>query len=287
TCSKKVTTPQHSRTLSPVQTLPTRTNNLSIDPSLEINTPEQLLPGDYPFQLNRKIAAAKNLPVDNINPAFRAGSPRLSASLLDVQQPEIHSPKIPAPEFPIPETSSLEIPTPLIPPMAQPHYNSMPARGHGTAPLFNPSKPRELPRYFTELKFLFASCTITENAKKKALGIRYVDYNTLEQWLSVSEYQPYDDSQPALPYSYDNWKRAVISLYPGADATTKYSMADLDQIIGEADRQAQPSLDHSAQVIHYNQKLTTITEITLVRQPPIHFWAILDQTRSSALASED
>ncbi|KAG6839028.1 hypothetical protein C0991_006490, partial [Blastosporella zonata] len=110
----------------------------------------------------------------------------------------------------------------------------MPARGHGTAPSFNPSKPRELLRYFTELKFLFASCGVTENAKKKALGICYVDYNTSEQWLSILEYQPYDASQPALLYSYDNWKRTVISLYPGANAATKYSMADLDQIMGEA-----------------------------------------------------
>ncbi|KAG6839027.1 hypothetical protein C0991_006492, partial [Blastosporella zonata] len=84
------------------------------------------------------------------------------------------------------------------------------------------------------LKFLFASCGVTENAKKKALGICYVDYNTSEQWLSILEYQPYDASQPALLYSYDNWKRTVISLYPGANAATKYSMADLDQIMGEA-----------------------------------------------------
>ncbi|KAG6851517.1 hypothetical protein C0991_007035 [Blastosporella zonata] len=107
----------------------------------------------------------------------------------------------------------------------------MPARGHGTAPSFNPSKPRELPRYFTELKFLFASCGVTKNAKKKALGICYVDYNTSEQWLSILEYQPYD-----LLYSYDNWKHTVISLYPGANAATKYSMADLDQIMGKAAR---------------------------------------------------
>ncbi|KAG6838382.1 hypothetical protein C0991_012147, partial [Blastosporella zonata] len=86
------------------------------------------------------------------------------------------------------------------------------------------------------LKFLFASCGVTKNAKKKALGICYVDYNTSEQWLLISEYQPYDDSQPALPYSYDDWKRAIISLYPGTDAATKYRIADLDQIMGKAAR---------------------------------------------------
>ncbi|KAG6852027.1 hypothetical protein C0991_003783, partial [Blastosporella zonata] len=86
------------------------------------------------------------------------------------------------------------------------------------------------------LEFLFASCGVTKNAKKKALGICYMDYNTSEQWLSILEYQPYNASQPAHPYSYDKWKRAIISLYPGANAATKYSMADLDQIMGKAAR---------------------------------------------------
>ncbi|KAG6838769.1 hypothetical protein C0991_008652, partial [Blastosporella zonata] len=133
----------------------------------------------------------------------------------------------------------------------------MPARGQGTVPSFNPSKPRELPRYFTELKFLFASCRVTKNAKKKALGICYVDYNTSEQWLSISEYQPYDDSQPALPYSYNDWKRTIISLYPGANAATKYSMADLDQIMGKA---AHTDIKTIGQFANYYRKFYQVSK---------------------------
>ncbi|KAG6848744.1 hypothetical protein C0991_012547 [Blastosporella zonata] len=154
----------------------------------------------------------------------------------------------------------------------------MPARGHGTAPSFNPSEPRELPRYFTELEFLFASSGVTDDAEKKALGICYVDYNTSEQWLSISEYQPYDDSQPALPYSYDNWKRAVISLYPGADATTKYSMADLDRIMGKAARTDIKTIGQFADYHRNHPGQTAANTLSGNTRP---------ETRNSALAFED
>ncbi|KAG6863480.1 hypothetical protein C0991_005525, partial [Blastosporella zonata] len=107
------------------------------------------------------------------------------------------------------------------------------------------------------LEFLFASCGVTDNAKKKALGIRYVDYNTSEQWLSILEYQPYDPSQPDYLYSYDNWKRAVISLYPGANAATKYSMADLDQIMGKA---AHTDIKTIGQFADYYQKFYQVSK---------------------------
>ncbi|KAG6838189.1 hypothetical protein C0991_001162, partial [Blastosporella zonata] len=119
------------------------------------------------------------------------------------------------------------------------YAKSMPARGHNTAPSFSPNEPRELPRYFQELEFLFASSGVTDDADKKALGVRYVDYNTSEQWQSLAEYEVSvidPATQTLIPYTYQDWKKAVISLYPGADNATKYSMADLDQVTGEAGR---------------------------------------------------
>ncbi|KAG6838581.1 hypothetical protein C0991_010454 [Blastosporella zonata] len=119
------------------------------------------------------------------------------------------------------------------------YAKSMPARGHNTAPSFSPNEPQELPRYFQELEFLFASSGVIDDVDKKALGIRYVDYNTSEQWLSLAEYEASGinpTTQTVIPYSYQDWKTAVISLYPGADNATKYSMANLDQVTGEARR---------------------------------------------------
>ncbi|KAG6851525.1 hypothetical protein C0991_008401 [Blastosporella zonata] len=119
------------------------------------------------------------------------------------------------------------------------YAKSMPARGHNTAPSFSPNEPQELPRYFQELEFLFASLGVTDDADKKALGIRYVDYNTSEQWLLLVAYEASGidpTTQTVIPYSYQDWKTAVISLYPGVDNATKYSMANLDQVTGEAGR---------------------------------------------------
>ncbi|KAG6862979.1 hypothetical protein C0991_009066, partial [Blastosporella zonata] len=119
------------------------------------------------------------------------------------------------------------------------YAKSMPARGHNTAPSFSLNEPRELPRYFQELEFLFASSGVIDDVNKKALEIHYVDYNMSEQWLLLVEYEASSidpTTQTVIPYSYQDWKTAVISLYPGVDNATKYSMADLDQVTGEAER---------------------------------------------------
>ncbi|KAG6851963.1 hypothetical protein C0991_004577, partial [Blastosporella zonata] len=58
-------------------------------------------------------------------------------------------------------------------------------------------------------------------------------------WLSLAEYEASGinpTTQTVISYSYQDWKTAVISLYPGVDNATKYSMANLDQVTGEAGR---------------------------------------------------
>ncbi|KAG6863041.1 hypothetical protein C0991_008590 [Blastosporella zonata] len=136
----------------------------------------------------------------------------------------------------------------------------MPARGHNTAPSFSPNEPRELPRYFQELEFLFASSGVTDDADTKALGICYVDYNTSEQWLLLAEYEASGidpTTQTVIPYSYQDWKTAVISLYPGGDNATKYSMANLDQVTGEAGR---ANIKTIGQFAAYYRKFYQITK---------------------------
>ncbi|KAG6852010.1 hypothetical protein C0991_004132 [Blastosporella zonata] len=140
------------------------------------------------------------------------------------------------------------------------YAKSMPARGHNTTLSFSPSEPQELPCYFQELEFLFASSGVTDDADKKALGIRYVDYNTSEQWLLLAEYEASGidpTTQTVIPYSYQDWKTAVISLYPGADNATKYSMADLDQVTGEAGR---ADIKTISQFAAYYRKFYQITK---------------------------
>ncbi|KAG6839885.1 hypothetical protein C0991_010781 [Blastosporella zonata] len=140
------------------------------------------------------------------------------------------------------------------------YAKSMPARGHNTAPAFSPNEPQELPRYFQELEFLVASSGVTNDTNKKALGICYIDYNTSEQWLSLAEYEVSGinpTTQTLTPYTYHDWKKAIILLYPGADNVTKYSMANLDQVTGESGR---ADIKTISQFAAYYRKFYQITK---------------------------
>ncbi|KAG6904329.1 hypothetical protein DXG01_010894, partial [Tephrocybe rancida] len=119
----------------------------------------------------------------------------------------------------------------------------MPPRGHSSAPAFNAKDPRELNRYFDEIEIMLNTCEITDDAERKRHATRYVDYDTVEQWRSLPEYQPRRIRQvPAQPpatgmteeeqeQTYEMWKGAVINLYPGAAEEHRYSLADLDRLV--------------------------------------------------------
>jgi hypothetical protein len=102
---------------------------------------------------------------------------------------------------------------------------TMPARGHATAPTFDPSQPRELRRYFNELEMLFQRCNITDSEEMKKHACRYVDIDTSELWESIPEYLP--------TVSFNNFRIAVHKLYPGSEDDRKWSIADMDKLVGE------------------------------------------------------
>jgi hypothetical protein len=109
--------------------------------------------------------------------------------------------------------------------MATPVHASMPARGHSTAPKFDPTQPRELRRYFNELEILFLECNITDSAIMKKHACRYVDIDTSELWESIPEYEP--------AVSFNNFRIAVHKLYPGSEDDRKWSISDMDKLVGE------------------------------------------------------
>jgi hypothetical protein len=65
---------------------------------------------------------------------------------------------------------------------------SMPARGHATAPKFDPAFPRDLSRYFSDLDLLFATCGIQDDFDKKKQALRYVDIDTADLWELLPEH---------------------------------------------------------------------------------------------------
>jgi hypothetical protein len=108
-----------------------------------------------------------------------------------------------------------------------PAYPPMPARGQDIAPKFDfdPQRPQELRRYFEDLATLFQASNVIQDQEKKRYARRYVDLDTYDLWESLSEYQS--------PYSWDQFIAAVHKLYPGSEDDRKWSIADMDKLIGE------------------------------------------------------
>jgi hypothetical protein len=102
----------------------------------------------------------------------------------------------------------------------------MPGRGDRSAPRFNPKQPRKLCRYFADLDFTFKHASIIDEANKKKHACCYVDVDTSELWETLVEYTD-------ITKSYEDFMKAVHALYPGWDEEWKWSIADMDKLIGE------------------------------------------------------
>ncbi|CAK5276435.1 unnamed protein product [Mycena citricolor] len=104
--------------------------------------------------------------------------------------------------------------------------SQMPARGARGAPEFDSSKPRQLPRYFSDLELEFARVGVTDETEKKRHATRYVSVDDQDTWESLTEFT-------SVTTTYADFKKAVLKLYPGTDSDRKYTMSDLHSLIGE------------------------------------------------------
>ena len=102
----------------------------------------------------------------------------------------------------------------------------MPSYRHHTTPKFSEDQPRELRRFFEELANLFGPANITPEADKKAQTVCYVEVDTVDMWKSLPEY-----SDPN--FTYEDWKKKVVSLYPGTNEEKRWTITDMDKLIGE------------------------------------------------------
>ena len=102
---------------------------------------------------------------------------------------------------------------------------TMPARGHLTALKFDPTQPRELCRYFDELDMLFTACSITDSDQMKRHACHYLDIDSAELWESVSKF--------TTGVSFNTFRTAIHKLYPGSENDRKWSISDMDKLVGE------------------------------------------------------
>ena len=129
----------------------------------------------------------------------------------------------------------------------------MPARGHPTAPIFDPSQPRTLRRYFADLELLFGACQITDDLEKKRFAAHYFDFETSELVASQPEF--IDASK-----SFEDLKVALRRLYPGAEDDRKYSLSDLAALIQQWQ---QRGISNLADLGSYYRDFLTITRFLI------------------------
>ncbi|THH12185.1 hypothetical protein EW146_g7793 [Bondarzewia mesenterica] len=91
---------------------------------------------------------------------------------------------------------------------------SMPVHSDHTTPTFDIKQPRELRRYFTDLKFHFSRSKVTNDDEKKTHACHFLNVDTCELWEFLAEYTD-------LEKTYNNFKAAIYKLYPGAEEDKK------------------------------------------------------------------
>ncbi|KAI0070238.1 hypothetical protein K474DRAFT_1609064 [Panus rudis PR-1116 ss-1] len=99
----------------------------------------------------------------------------------------------------------------------------MPARTHPSAPRFN-GDGRQLKRYFKDVEELLRGAQIFDLPTRVYHAKRYADPLDAESWIGANI---------AAATTWDQWKEAVIALYPEASEDWKYSYGNLDRLTQE------------------------------------------------------
>jgi hypothetical protein len=102
---------------------------------------------------------------------------------------------------------------------------AMPARGHSTAPKFDPTKPRELRRFFDELELLFRVCKVTDSDLMKRHVCIYVDIDLAKLWELLPQH--------ATGVSFGEFRKAIHKLYPSSKDDHKWTILDMDKVVGK------------------------------------------------------
>ena len=102
----------------------------------------------------------------------------------------------------------------------------MPAHSNRTAPQFDPTNLRELCCFFDDLQYILNHTQVTSENKMKCHAVRYMDINTSKLWETLPEF--IDSTK-----TFAEFKTAPQDLYPGSREECKWTVADMDQLIGE------------------------------------------------------
>ncbi|KAG5634127.1 hypothetical protein H0H81_003290 [Sphagnurus paluster] len=113
----------------------------------------------------------------------------------------------------------------------------------------------ELARFFEDLEFLFDNCLIQSDAAKKKHTTRYLDTPTARLWQGL---------EPSYTAgSYEEWKTAVHTLYPGTSEDRVYSICDLDILVKSWSTHSIKTL---AKLSEFYRQFLTVSSFLVSRQ---------------------
>ncbi|OBZ78896.1 hypothetical protein A0H81_01166, partial [Grifola frondosa] len=127
-----------------------------------------------------------------------------------VSRPFQRASRPPVAPRPVPPATTQNIPPqppipqpPLVNPPAPNMTTAMPARGHHTAPVFDPKEPRTLLRFFEDLEYLFTTlATAPTNELKKRHAVRYAPIDVADMWDQLPSYAD-------ATKTYEEWREEV------------------------------------------------------------------------------
>ncbi|KAG5640469.1 hypothetical protein DXG03_008548 [Asterophora parasitica] len=99
---------------------------------------------------------------------------------------------------------------------------TMPGCNSHNALVFDRKAVQELRRYFSNLELLFANCSITDEAEKKAYSCHYLNIDDHTLWKSIDGY---------TTDSYNDWKAKIFELHPGSKENARFNQTDLDLLL--------------------------------------------------------
>ena len=139
--------------------------------------------------------------------------------------------------------------------MSQPVVPHMPARGDRGSPQFDPDRPRELRHFFEDLKFHFTRSQVVDKEEMKQHTLRFVDCDTAELWEILPEFAD-------ATVSYQKFVDAVYKLYPGSDAERRWSIGDMEKLVGDASR---VGISLLADLGKYHREFITMTTFLIAK----------------------
>jgi hypothetical protein len=101
---------------------------------------------------------------------------------------------------------------------------------------------------------LFGPAQVADNTEKKKHACRYVDIDIADLWEAIPEFN--------VTKTFDKFKSAIFKLYPGSESERKWTIADMDKLVGE---QLWMGILDVSDLGNYYQVFYTITQFLLTK----------------------